>query len=221
MSELKKLIAGFRKFRKRYYEDEPELYKQLITRGQAPKALIIACCDSRVHPAHVMDTDPGDIFVVRNVANLVPPYVDDGKTHGTSAAIEFAVKHLRVPHVIIMGHSQCGGIRALMENTGGGDMRIFIDPWMAIMATARAMVEKNHHDAPLDEKCRLCERAAIAVSLDNILSFPFVHHAVRNGHLHLHGWYFDIENGILLDLDQAKGTFIPIDQGTSAMQGRF
>jgi len=211
MSELEKLIAGFRQFRKRYYEDEPELYKQLIASGQTPKALIIACCDSRVHPAHVMDTDPGDIFVVRNVANLVPPYVDDGKTHGTSAAIEFAVKHLRVPHVIIMGHSQCGGIRALMESTGGGDMHIFIDPWMAIMAPARTMIEKNHHDAPMDEKCSLCERAAIGVSLENLKSFPFILDAVRHGRLRLHGWYFDIENGILLELDQASGTFVPVD----------
>src|SRR3972149_3886565 len=161
MKELDKLKAGFKQFRKYYFEENPELYRQLTEKGQTPKALIIACCDSRVHPAHVMDTDPGDIFVVRNVANLVSPYVDDGKTHGTSAAIEFAVKHLRVPHVIIMGHSQCGGIRALMESTGGGDMHIFIDPWMAIMAPARAMIEKNHHDAPMDEKCSLCERAAI------------------------------------------------------------
>ena len=212
MSELEKLIAGFRQFRKRYYVDEPELYNQLIARGQTPKALIIACCDSRVHPAHVMDTDPGDIFVVRNVANLVPPYVDDGKTHGTSAAIEFAVKHLRVPHVIIMGHSQCGGIRALMESTGGGgDMHIFIDPWMAIMAPARAKVENNHHEISMDEKCRLCERAAIGVSLENLKTFPFILHAVRNGRLQLHGWYFDIENGILLKLEQASGMFVPVD----------
>ena len=210
MSEVEKLIAGFRQFRKRYYEDEPELYKQLITRGQAPKVLIIACCDSRVHPAHVLDTDPGDTFVVRNVANLVPPYVDDGKTHGTSAAIEFAVKHLRVPHVIIMGHSQCGGIRALMERKHGGDMCIFIDPWMAIMTPARDMVEKNHRDAPLDEKCSLCERAAIGVSLENLRSFPFIRDAIKNGSLQLHGWYFDIENGILLKKDPTGGRFIPV-----------
>jgi len=210
MSELEKLIAGFRQFRKRYYVDEPELYKQLISMGQTPKALIIACCDARVHPAHVMDTDPGDIFVVRNVANLVPPYVDDGKTHGTSAAIEFAVKHLRVPHVIIMGHSQCGGIRALMESNRGADMHVFIDPWMAIMAPARDTVEKNHHDAPLDEKCSLCERAAIGVSLANLKSFPFILHAVRHGHLQLHGWYFDIENGMLFEQDQTSGKFVPV-----------
>jgi carbonic anhydrase len=210
MKELEKLVTGFRQFRKRYYEDEPELYQQLITRGQSPKAIIIACCDSRVHPAHVMETDPGDIFVVRNVANLVPSYVDDGKTHGTSAAIEFAVKHLHVPHVIIMGHSQCGGIRALMESKSDGDTRIFIDPWMAIMAPARAMVEKDHHNASLDEKCSVCERAAIGVSLANLKSFPFILDAVRDGRLHLHGWYFDIVNGMLLEQDQTSGTFVRV-----------
>ena len=211
MHELEKLIAGFRQFRKRYYIDEPELYKQLITRGQAPKALIIACCDSRVHPAHVMDTDPGDIFVVRNVANLVPPYVDDGKTHGTSAAIEFAVKHLKVPHIIIMGHSQCGGIRALMEDNCGDEMRVFIDPWMAIMAPARILVEEKYSAASSDEKCSLCERAAIGISLENLRSFPFIRTAIRYGSLQLHGWYFDIENGILCALDQTTDEFRPVD----------
>ncbi|MGH8121105.1 MAG: carbonic anhydrase [Gammaproteobacteria bacterium] len=211
MKGLEKLIAGFRQFRKRYYEDEPELYKQLITRGQAPTALIIACCDSRVHPAHVMDTNPGDIFVVRNVANLVPPYVDDGKTHGTSAAIEFALKHLKVPHVVVMGHSQCGGIRALMASDRGQDTRVFIDPWMAIMAPARARVEKDHHDASPDEKCSLCERAAISVSLANLRTFPFIPDAISRGTLQLHGWYFDIEHGILFALDESSGTFTPVE----------
>ena len=210
MSELEKLLAGFRKFRKRFYEDEPELYQQLITRGQSPKALIIACCDSRVHPAHVMNTDPGDTFVVRNVANLVPPYVDDGKTHGTSAAIEFAVKHLQVPHIIIMGHSQCGGIRALMESSCGGEMRVFIDPWMAIMAPARTLVEEQHSAASTDDKCSMCERAAIGISLENLRSFPFIRDAIRHGTLQLHGWYFDIENGILCALDETSGEFGPV-----------
>ena len=210
MSELEKLIAGFRQFRKRYYEDEPDLYEQLIARGQTPMALVIACCDARAHPAHVMDTDPGDIFVVRNVANLVPPYVDDGKTHGTSAAIEFAVKHLKVPHIIIMGHSQCGGIRALMEDSCGGEMRVFIDPWMAIMAPARTLVEEKHSAASADEKCSLCERAAIGISLENLRSFPFIRAAIRHGTLQLHGWYFDIENGILCALDETSGEFGPV-----------
>ena len=210
MKELDKLKAGFKQFRKYYFEENPELYRQLTERGQSPKAIIIACCDSRVHPAHVMDTDPGDIFVVRNVANLVPACVDDGKTHGTSAAIEFAVKHLKVPHIVVMGHSQCGGIRALMEGEHFGRKHNFIDPWMAIMAPAKDSVNRNHSKATLDERCELCEQAAIGVSLDNLMTFPFVQKGVENRKLHLHGWYFDIKNGILFERVPAEDNFIPM-----------
>ncbi len=210
MKELEKLKSGFREFRKQYFEDNPELYRQLTARGQSPKALMIACCDSRVHPAQVMNTDPGDVFVVRNVANLVPAYVDDGKTHGTSAAIEFAVKHLKVPHIIVMGHSQCGGIRALMEGSHEGKTHKFIDPWMAIMAPARELVARSHSGMPLDEQCRLCEQAAIGVSLDNLMTFPFITRALENKELHLHGWYFDIENGMLYEMNRANNTYTPL-----------
>ena len=210
MKELDKLKAGFRQFRKYYFEDNPELYRQLTEKGQSPRAIIIACCDSRVHPAHVMDTDPGDIFVVRNVANLVPAFVDDGKTHGTSAAIEFAVKHLKVPHIIVMGHSQCGGIHALMEGEHFGRKHNFIDPWMAIMAPAKESVNQLHGNAPLDERCELCERAAIGVSLDNLMTFPFVQRGVKSGELQLHGWYFDIKNGILFERHPVEDKFVPI-----------
>ena len=208
MKELEKLKSGFKNFRKYYYEENPELYKQLTEKGQSPRALVISCCDSRVHPAQVMDTSPGDIFVVRNVANLVPAYVDDGKTHGTSAAIEFAVKHLKVPHIIVMGHSQCGGIRALMEGKHEGKTHKFIDPWMAIMSPAREKVEQDHANASLDEKCGLCERAAIGVSLDNLVTFPFVVRGVDASTLHLHGWYFDIEQGELY-IRSDDGKFTP------------
>ena len=211
MSELDKLKAGFRQFRKYYFEDNPELYRQLTAKGQSPKALLIACCDSRVHPAHVMNTDPGDIFVVRNVANLAPACVDDGKTHGTSAAIEFAVDQLHVPHVIVMGHSQCGGIRALMEGDHVGRTHQFIDPWMAIMAPARDQVRREHTGASLDEQCALCERAAIGISLANLMTFPFVVRAVKDGKLQLHGWYFDIEQGELYERT-ATGNYAPMSR---------
>ena len=210
MNELDKLKAGFKQFRKYYFEENPELYRQLTEKGQTPKAIIIACCDSRVHPAHVMDTDPGDIFVVRNIANLVPACVDDGKTHGTSAAIEFAVKVLEVPHIIVMGHSQCGGIRALMEGEHTGSKHNFIDPWMTIMVPAKDSVNRHYSNATLDERCSLCERAAIGVSLENLMTFPFVRQEVENCKLQLHGWYFDIKNGILFERKTDEDKFIPI-----------
>ena len=158
-----------------------------------------------------MGADPGDIFVVRNVANLVPPYVDDGKTHGTSAAIEFAVKHLHVPHIIIMGHSQCGGVRALMEGKHKGKSHKFIDPWMAIMAAARERVCNQYAEAELDEQCSLCERLSISISINNLLTFPFVLRAVEEGILRLHGWYFDFENGVLSELHNEDNRFVPIE----------
>ena len=210
MKELDKLKAGYKQFRKHYFEENPELYRQLTEKGQSPKAMIIACCDSRVHPAHVMNTDPGDVFVVRNVANLVPPYVDDGKTHGTSAAIEFAVKHLKVPHIIVMGHSQCGGIRALMEGSHEGKTHKFIDPWMAIMTPAREQVTREYASATLDEQCHHCEQAAISVSLENLMTFPFIVRALEANQLHTHGWYFDIENGMLMEMDKSQKKFVSI-----------
>ena len=115
MEEVKALIDGHQRFYKQYFERQPDLYSNLFEEGQSPKFLVISCCDSRVHPAQIMDTKPGDIFVIRNVANLVPINEADGKSHGTSAAIEFAVKHLKVKHIIVFGHSQCGGIRTLMD----------------------------------------------------------------------------------------------------------
>ncbi|MBI4006592.1 MAG: carbonic anhydrase [Gammaproteobacteria bacterium] len=210
MNELEKLIAGFRQFRKRYYEDEPELFKQLINKGQSPKALVIACCDSRVHPAQVMDTDPGDIFVVRNVANVVPPCQDDGKSHGTSAAIEFAVKHLGVKHIIIFGHGQCGGVRSLMEGKHQDHKHGFIDAWMDIVAPAREKILKEHRDAAFDDQCRACELAVIDISVNNLMTFPWIREMVVRNNLFIHGWYFDIEQGILFERDKSEKGFSPI-----------
>ena len=130
MDPLDKLVEGFKNFKQRYYIAEPELYAELIDRGQTPKTLVIACCDSRVHPAQVFNTSPGDIFVARNVANLVPPFEDDGKSHGTSDAIEYGVKHIKVEHIIVFGHGQCGGIKSLMAGGVGAEDDSFIDPWM-------------------------------------------------------------------------------------------
>ena len=116
MNEIKKLIEGFQRFRAHHYERDGTPFQQLVSQGQSPKIMVIACCDSRVDPAIITDSDPGDLFVVRNVANLVPPFEQGGGYHGTSAALEFAVRCLNVQHVIVMGHEHCGGIRALLGN---------------------------------------------------------------------------------------------------------
>lgn len=197
MDEIKKLIDGFGRFHAHYYERDRGLFGRLARDGQSPAVTVIACCDSRVDPAIITDSDPGDLFVVRNVANLVPPYETGGHYHGTSAALEFAVCTLKVRHVIVLGHAHCGGIRALVEQGPVGNGTGFIAPWMPIAEDARREVQEQLPTADMERRTRACERAAIRVSLKNLMSFPFVSAAVRAGQLTTHGWYFDIGQGAL------------------------
>ncbi len=198
MQEINKLIDGYQRFHKKYFQEQPELYKSLFEEGQFPKFLVISCCDSRVHPAQVLDTAPGDIFVVRNVANLVPVNEVDGKSHGTSAAMEFAVKHLGVGHIMIMGHSQCGGIKSLMEGDHSDKDYGFIDPWMKNAKSARDRILKEHSDKDFSEQCSLCEKESICVSIDNLMTFPWIKERHDSGNLFFHGWHFDIGSGELV-----------------------
>ncbi len=208
MQEVKKLIDGYHRFYEKYFVEQPEVYDSLFEQGQSPKFLVISCCDSRVHPAQVMDTVPGDIFVVRNVANLVPVNEPDDKSHGTSAAMEFAVKHLEVKHIIVFGHSQCGGIKSLMEGDHLGHKYAFIDPWMEIAKSARNKVIEEHGDKEFDEQCTLCEKASIEISLKNLMTFPWIKDRYDAGKLYIHGWYFDIDKGSLLAKEGDQ--FVPV-----------
>jgi carbonic anhydrase len=208
MDEIIKLIDGFGRFRAHYYDRDRGLFKRLVQQGQSPKIMVVACCDSRVDPAIVTDCDPGDLFVVRNVANLVPPFEAGGGYHGTSAALEFAVRCLHVEHVIVMGHARCGGIRALL-----GDIRFadradhFITPWMSIAEEARREVAATLAAEGTEARAAACERAAVHVSLGNLMSFPFVREAAAAGRLQLHGWYFDLDRGELHGYCAANGGF--------------
>lgn len=210
------LLDGFRRFRAHWFEAHPELYARLA-QGQSPHTMVMACCDSRVDPNLLTDCRPGEIFAVRNVANLVPPCVSDGRTHGTSAALEFAVRALRVRHVVVLGHSQCGGIRALVE--GGGADFDFVQPWMDIARSACRLVLERMADAPAEERLRACERAAIAQSLANLRTFPWVREAVDRGELQLHGWHFDLEKGELWGYDPVSGRFAPLHPAGPAGSG--
>ncbi|RJQ46734.1 MAG: carbonic anhydrase [Gammaproteobacteria bacterium] len=206
MDEIKKLMQGFSRFRARYFDGQPDFYDQLARRGQSPGLMVVACCDSRVDPAIITDSNPGDLFVVRNVANLVPPCEMGGGYHGTSAALEFAVRSLHVMHIIVLGHSQCGGIQSLLQGIQApqGD---FIIPWMAIAEEACRKVNARHAHAPDAVRQRACEQAAIQVSLHNLLTFPWVRERVEQGALHLHGWYFDIDRGELLHYNDKTERF--------------
>lgn len=206
---LKRFIAGFKRFQRNYFCSDHNLF-ELLREGQAPRALVIACSDSRVDPALLTDCNPGDIFVIRNVANLVPPYGPDNNYHGVSAAIEYAVTCLEVEHIIILGHCHCGGISSLMQSPGAEGKGEFIGNWMAIADKARMRVLHDLPGASVEVQERACEQAAILISLENLLSFPWIAERVDQQKLTLHGWYFDLENGALSGYDVEAEAFIPL-----------
>jgi carbonic anhydrase len=188
-------MLGYQRFMERYWFENRDVFQALAAKGQAPRAMVIACCDSRVSPEVIFDTEPGEIFVVRNVANLVPPYAPDSDNHGTSAALEFAVRKLLVSHIIVMGHSLCGGIRALVEDNLTDDDD-FIGPWMKIATVARER-SLAVADGVVETARQLCEHESIRVSLANLMTFPWIRSRVEQGDLQLHGWFFNIESGSL------------------------
>ena len=206
MQDIKKLIKGFKRFQQNYFKSDDALFDQL-RHGQNPKVLLIGCSDSRVDPAILTDCRPGDLFVVRNVANLVPPYEPDAQYHGVSSAIEYAVRVLQVEHVIVMGHSHCGGINALMQSTAQSPASEFIDHWVDIARPAKEKVLQELADKPCDKQARACEQASVMISLENLLTFPWLAERVQAETLALHGWYFDLESGQMLAYHPESGEF--------------
>jgi carbonic anhydrase len=189
------LLAGHARFQSGYYQQHKHLFESLSRDGQAPGAMVIACSDSRVSPEVIFDTAPGEIFVVRNVSNLVPPYAPDDSNHGTSAALEFAVTALNVRTIVVVGHSQCGGIRALVTGPEG-DHGDFIESWISIAQRAKQRV-CDSPDSPADfaTRCALCERESIRVSLTNLMTFPWIASRVAAGSLTLAGMHFNVQTG--------------------------
>ena len=203
-----RLIDGYRQFRRSEYPNQKRLFETLAARGQVPPTMVISCCDSRVDPAQIFSAGPGELFVVRNVANLVPPCGEGGDYHGTSAALEFAVTGLRVKNIVVLGHASCGGVRACLE--GAQDPGVggrFIGPWMSILTPARDKVLSEHGNASDETRQRALELAGIVQSIENLHSFPFVAQAVAAGELRLHGAYFGIATGELALLDGPSGRF--------------
>lgn len=196
MATTEKLIDGFQRFKRTYFGNDNALYASMKT-GQPAKTLMVACCDSRVDPAILTDSDPGDLFTVRNVANLVPPCENDQHHHGTSSAIEFAVKELQVENIIVMGHANCGGIKGLWESNDLDDSQ-FIHRWVSIAQEAKDWVKTHHASEPDTVQLKACEQRAVLVSLQNLMGFDFVRERIEKGMLHLHGWYFDLAAGELL-----------------------
>ena len=213
MRDIERLVDGFQRFQQQYYEDAPSLYRSL-REGQHPSTLLIGCCDSRVDPAMLLGCDPGDIFTVRNVANLVPPSNTDRGLQGVLAAIQFAVEQLQVSRIIVLGHAHCGGIRSLMDRgsrQGGGDGEPdYLGRWMDIAEPARQRVLQQMPEATPAERRRACEQASILISLRNLEELSFVRRALEAGRLTLHGWYFDLAAGALLAYSARADAFLPI-----------
>jgi carbonic anhydrase len=204
MPEFAVLVEGYRRFKSDAYVRQKARYDELANDGQAPPIMIISCCDSRVDPATVFDTKPGQVFALRNVASLVPPYEIGGGLHGVSAAIEFGVMGLEVRHIVVLGHAQCGGIKASLEgaNIGHGG-HSFIDGWVDIIRPAREKILASASDDPQHD----LELDAIRVSLQNLRTFPFIAEREQSGQLKLHGAYFGIADGILHVLNDQTDQF--------------
>lgn len=204
--DLLRMLAGFRRFRERFFKEENSIFDRLASSGQRPKTLMIACSDSRVDPAILFSTSPGEVFVVRNVANLVPPFESNMGFHGVSAAIEFAVVNLEVENIVVLGHRQCGGIMSLFQPqavSAGG----FVAQWMTIAGEAKNKVLAKLPHSDVETLCRECEKESIVISLANLRTFPFIKTAMETRGLEVHGIYFDLELGRLWAFDEAQASF--------------
>lgn len=192
---MQRLIEGFHRFRQGYHAERRDLYERLAAEGQRPRAMVIACADSRVDPERLFQAAPGELFVLRNVANLVPPYQPDANYHGASAALEFAVKGLEVEDIVVLGHAHCGGVAALMQGSEA-EPTDFIGRWMSIAEPARMAAVA----APEGDAHRLCEHETIRVSLRNLRTFPWIRERLAADRLRLHGCWFNLATGELVQL---------------------
>ena len=198
---MERLLEGYRRFRTETWPAERARYEALAKWGQRPETLIVACSDSRVDPQTVFGAVPGEMFVIRNVAALVPAYQPDAFYHGTSAALEFGVRVLKVQRIVVLGHAQCGGVRAMVEGAPE-EARDFVQPWVAMAKSAL-------RDVPATgDRLTHVEAAVVRLSLDNLMTFPWIQDAVSDGTLEIHGFRFDIHTGVLARLDE--GRFVPV-----------
>jgi carbonic anhydrase len=203
------LISGYQTFTSQRLPTEQSRFRELSERGQSPEVMVIGCCDSRVSPEVIFDASPGELFVVRNIANLVPVYQPDGGAHGVSAALEYAVQVLKVKHIVVLGHAQCGGIRAFVDNAAPLSPGDFIGRWMSMFIKPGEKVEIRDHETMTDFATRI-EKAAVMRSLENLTTFPFVQTAIESGALQLHGAYFGVAVGSLSVLDPVAKEFLPV-----------
>ena len=207
MAFPERLVEGYRTFLSGRLTEEQTRFRALAESGQSPEIMVIGCCDSRVSPEVIFDARPGELFVARNVANLVPPYTPDGAQRAVSAALEFAVQALKVKHIVVLGHAQCGGIRAFAEPGRPLSPGDFIGHWMALIAPAARELGPRG-DQPLDDYLARLEQASLVKTLDNLMTFPCIRIQVERRKLALHAAYFGVATGGLSIYDPGSGAFL-------------
>lgn len=206
--EINSLIKGYKKFRAEYFGENKQAYERLVRYGQNPKILVIACSDSRVDPAIVTNSEPGDLFIIRNIANLVPPFSQNSDYLGTTAALEYAILHLSIRHIIVFGHSECGGIASLIETTDDTyDKNSFIPKWVEIAKPAYQAMKEQCVNAKYDQQMQVCGENSLINSLNNLRTFPWIDQKVLLGELFLHAWHFNLNSGQIKQYDQKTNEF--------------
>jgi carbonic anhydrase len=206
------LVQRYHGWRATVYTENKAWYRRLASEGQRPRAMLISCCDSRVHVTQIFGADQGEFFIHRNIANLVPPFNPDGDVHGTSAAVEYAVRYLKVAHIVVLGHSNCGGVQGCHDMCSGAapeleDQSSFVGRWMDIL---RPKYEKIKDIEDPEDRTRALEKQSVMVSLENLLSFPFVREALEAEQMTLHGLWTDIGEGGLEQYDAESNSFVVI-----------
>jgi len=214
------LIDGYSAFAAGRLRTEQDRYRELAETGQRPEIMVIGCCDSRCAPEAIFNARPGELFVVRNIGNIVPPYAPDAQAHGVSAALEFGVMALKVKHIVVLGHAQCGGVQAFAEDAAPLTPSDFIGKWMSLMAPAAERVGARDTMTPAEYIGRL-ERASVLNSLDNLMTFPRLAKLIEKGDVTTHGAYFGVASGDLSVLDKTSGKFVPIERASAVRVPRF
>lgn len=199
-NSFKKIVQGYQLFRKKYASGDDSVMQYLSNYGQQPQVMVVSCCDSRVDPALILQCDPGDLFVVRNVANIIPPYEKDEAHHGTSAALEFGICFLKIQHLVLLGHSQCGGIQVLLEHHDSNH-NDFITNWVSLIKT------QHSHSHNVDDYAK----HALNHSLQNCLTFPWIQDRVQHNKLKIHQWFFDVKKGQIFTCENGEDGYQPLE----------
>ena len=212
MPKIEELAQGHRYFKSVKFKQNEARFKELVHKGQNPKALFIGCSDSRVMPAMITGSGPGDLFIIRNIGNFVPPFSPDNDFHSTASAIEYAVSHLKVSDIIICGHSDCGAIKECFFEHEVNEENIHTIKWLELGKGAKEMAQEQFPDATLSQQREFAEKVSVLFQMENLTTFPGVRRRVEEGSLFLHAWYYDLKSGEILYYDETESDFIPLGE---------